>query len=306
MAGNVTGTVGGVVGNVVGNITGSVATVATPDNIIDGVWDEQRTGHTASGSFGEKLQTNALADEMLARDLGSGLNAGTAEERTEYYNWCYEQKNINKIKELGLDVMLNSPISVPSHIINMCDYYIQTKENPVLDLESKIVYSWAIYHGARNGHKDISVYHGTRDYGWANLYQIKKLSELALTYKYDRFYHIIYDLNIDDVVLRAFSSNDKVCNFYHFHEHWSSLHLMVFNRDNLLKFISYLTLEKYLEYHGIVEGWLENILKSNDIPYYMEDDYINDEIHFYEGINLYDCSRIKDLKYFLSQKEQYN
>jgi hypothetical protein len=82
VAGNVTGTVGGVVGNVVGNITGSVATVASPDNIIDGVWDEQRTGHTGAGSFGEKLQTNALADEMLARDLGSGLNAGAAEERT--------------------------------------------------------------------------------------------------------------------------------------------------------------------------------------------------------------------------------
>jgi len=82
VAGNVTGTVGGVAGNVTGNIAGSVATVASPDNIIDGVWDEQRTGHTAAGSFGEKLQTNALADEMLARDLGSGLNAGTAEERT--------------------------------------------------------------------------------------------------------------------------------------------------------------------------------------------------------------------------------
>ena len=82
VTGNVTGTVGGVVGNVVGNLTGSVGTVANPDNIIDGVWDEQRVGHTASGSFGEKLQTNAMADEMLARDLGSGLNAGTAEERT--------------------------------------------------------------------------------------------------------------------------------------------------------------------------------------------------------------------------------
>ena len=82
VTGNVTGTVGGVVGNVVGNLTGSVGTVSTPDNIIDGVWDEQRVGHTASGSFGEKLQTNAMADEMLARDLGSGLNAGTAEERT--------------------------------------------------------------------------------------------------------------------------------------------------------------------------------------------------------------------------------
>jgi hypothetical protein len=66
----------------VGSVTGSVASVASPDNIIDGVWDEQRTGHTTPGSFGEKLQTNALADEMLARDLGSGLNVGTAEERT--------------------------------------------------------------------------------------------------------------------------------------------------------------------------------------------------------------------------------
>ena len=82
VTGNVVGTVGGVAGNITGNLSGSVGTVANPDNIIDAVWDEQRTGHTASGSFGEKLQTNALADEMLARDLGSGLNAGTAEERT--------------------------------------------------------------------------------------------------------------------------------------------------------------------------------------------------------------------------------
>ena len=82
VSGNVTGTVGGVAGNVTGNIAGSVATVASPDNIIDGVWDEQRVGHTASGSFGEKLQTNVLADEMLARDLGSNLNLGTTEERT--------------------------------------------------------------------------------------------------------------------------------------------------------------------------------------------------------------------------------
>lgn len=82
VTGNVVGTVGGVAGNITGNLSGSVGTVANPDNIIDAVWDEQRTGHTAAGSFGEKLQTNALADEMLARDLGSGLNAGTAEERT--------------------------------------------------------------------------------------------------------------------------------------------------------------------------------------------------------------------------------
>jgi hypothetical protein len=46
------------------------------------VWDEQRTGHAVSGSFGEKLQTNILADEMLARDLGSGTNSGAVQERT--------------------------------------------------------------------------------------------------------------------------------------------------------------------------------------------------------------------------------
>jgi hypothetical protein len=82
VTGNVVGTVGGVAGNITGNLAGSVGTVANPDNIIDAVWDEQRTGHTASGSFGEKLQTNAMADEMLARDLGSGQNSGAAEERT--------------------------------------------------------------------------------------------------------------------------------------------------------------------------------------------------------------------------------
>lgn len=75
--GSVVGAVGSVTGNVGGNVTGSVGSVAT--------------GGIAAASFAAgaidaaALATDAvteIADGILARDLGSGSNAGSAQERT--------------------------------------------------------------------------------------------------------------------------------------------------------------------------------------------------------------------------------
>ena len=70
--------------------------------------------------------------------------------------------------------------------------------------------SWARYIGKD---REIVVKRSVIDYGWAALYQTKKLSEYALTYDYDRYYHIIYDTEIDDTVVSTFLS-DKKCNFF--------------------------------------------------------------------------------------------
>jgi hypothetical protein len=51
-------------------------------NIPSNVWDEAKAGHTTAGTFGERLQPNVLADDLLARDVGSGSGAGTVNERT--------------------------------------------------------------------------------------------------------------------------------------------------------------------------------------------------------------------------------
>ena len=46
------------------------------------IWDEPKVSHATAGTFGARLQDNVMADELLARELGSGLSAGAINERT--------------------------------------------------------------------------------------------------------------------------------------------------------------------------------------------------------------------------------
>ena len=202
---------------------------------------------------------------------------------------------IKTIKSYNLDVMVNSPLPLPSDVINMCDFYVQTKENPLLYWPQKSVMSWARYIGKD---REIVVKKSVIDYGWAALYQTKKLSEYALTYDYDRYYHIIYDTEIDDTVVSTFLS-DKKCNFYPFHEHKVSLHLIVLDRENLLKFSNLITFDSYLKFNCIVENWLYDTIVKSDINYKIELEKIDDLILFHKDENLFDYSDINGLFFFI-------
>jgi hypothetical protein len=46
------------------------------------IWNEPKSGLATPGTFGAKLQDNVLADELLAREIGSGSSAGAINERT--------------------------------------------------------------------------------------------------------------------------------------------------------------------------------------------------------------------------------
>jgi len=205
--------------------------------------------------------------------------------------------NIRTLKNLGLDVMLNSPIDLPNSITSLCDFYIRTKENPVLDWPQKCVYAWSEY---KNNTNRIRVARSLPDYGWANIYQVKKLSEYALTYDYEYFYHIIYDLKIDDVVLKSLLSEEK-CKFYHFHEHHVSLHMMLFDRKNISEFISKIELDEYLKFRGIAESWLKNFIEKSDLEYMVSDEYVDDHILYHSGIDLFNYSKFKNFNYFISK-----
>ena len=54
---------------------------------------------------------------------------------------------------------------------------------------------------------------GKSDYGWASLYQIKKLSQIGLTYDYEYYFHIIYDTVIDKHLIDTFLTNEKCILF---------------------------------------------------------------------------------------------
>ena len=202
---------------------------------------------------------------------------------------------IKTIKSYNLDVMVNSPLPLPSDVINMCDFYLQTKENPLLYWPQKSVMSWV-----RNTDKDkeIVIKRAFIDYGWAALYHTKKLSEYALTYDYDRYYHIIYDTEIDDTVVSTFLS-DKKCNFFPFHEHKVSLHLIALDRENLLKFSNLITFDSYLKFNCIVENWLYDTIINSNMNYKIELEKIDDLILFHKDENLFDYSDINGLVFFI-------
>lgn len=211
-------------------------------------------------------------------------------------------KNIDTIKSLGLDIMLNSPILLPLEIIKKCDYFFLTKDNPIFNWPERAIYTWRklIY--------DDTILTLTccfSDYCWAGMYQVKKLSEIALTFNYDIFYHIIYDLIIDDVVAEGFKSNNKKCNFYHFHEHEVSLHFMIFDREHLLKFLPFLTVENYLSDSGIVEKWLNNLLLSNKFDYTLENLYVDDYIRNNPG-DIFNYSKFNKFSYFIQNAPNEN
>jgi hypothetical protein len=198
--------------------------------------------------------------------------------------------------------MVNSPLPLPSDVINMCDFYVQTKENPLLYWPQKSVMSWVRYTGKD---REIVIKRSVIDYGWAALYQTKKLSEYALTYDYERYYHIIYDTEIDDTVVSTFLS-DKKCNFYPFHEHKVSLHLIALDRENLLKFSNLITFDSYLKFNSIVENWLYDTLIKSNMDYKIELEKIEDLILFHKDENLFDYSDISGLVFFIVKDVVHN
>jgi hypothetical protein len=52
------------------------------------------------------------------------------------------KENIIKIKNLGIDVMVISPLKLTDELIDLCDYLIFSKENPVLSWPEKSYFQW--------------------------------------------------------------------------------------------------------------------------------------------------------------------
>jgi hypothetical protein len=213
------------------------------------------------------------------------------------------EKNIKIVKSHGLDVIVISPFNLPESVTNQCDYFFVTKDNPILDWPIRSMYGW----------KEVNVndvkYRVTKtypDYGYAGLTQIKQLSEIALNFNYDQFFHMIYDLKIDQNVIDGFYS-DKANNVYpskRDDEIWPvGLHYLIFNKENLKSFISHINLETYLSVkNGDAFKVLHNI--KNDLNYTVEPIPVEDEIYYYESIDLFNLSPIEGFKFFIEKNDE--
>lgn len=196
-------------------------------------------------------------------------------------------QNIKKIKELGFDVLLLSPIPLNNEITNLCDFYFQTNENPVTSIEEKTYIHWSIIQN-KSGDK----YRLERffpEYGWAALYQNKKLSQIGLSFDYDIYYHIIYDTNLNDGLINEINSN--IVNTYYSNKSTNgdinefSLHFIPLNKEGMVIFEKFLDKNKYISSHDLTHDFMLKWVKENEIK---KSNFIVDEhINFYTDINFF-------------------
>ena len=212
-------------------------------------------------------------------------------------------KNIDNVKTFGLDVIVISSLILPEYIQNKCDYFLLMKDNPVLDWPQKAMFAWQEL--MLNGEK-IKITRTYADYGWAGLYQVKKLSEIALSLDYDYFYHMIYDLKFNETVVDGLLGESD-CDVYSSKRGdiiWEvGLHFMIFNKEKLKNFIQHITLQSYLNSEGgDAFVWLHRLIEV--FPYNIVKSPVEDEIYYYDGHDFFNSSPIDDLKIFIEKNDE--
>ena len=213
------------------------------------------------------------------------------------------ERNIDNVRICGLDVIVISPFFLPENVQKKCDYFFLMKDNPVLDWPAKAMFAWR---ELSLNDKLIKITRTYADYGWAGLFQVKKLSEIALSLDYDYFYHMIYDLKFDETVVEGLLS-EKECDVYSSKRGniiWEvGLHFMIFNRENLEKFIPHITLQNYLASKGgDAFVWLHRLMDV--FPYNIVKKPVEDEIYYYEGKDFFDSSPNNQIKFFIEKNDQ--
>jgi SAM-dependent methyltransferase len=213
------------------------------------------------------------------------------------------EKNIKIIKSHNLDVIVISPFNLPEYLTKQCDYFFVTKDNPILDWPTRAMYAWRGLNVNGTKYKMTRTY---PDYGFAGLTQIKQLSQIALGLDYNQFYHMIYDIKIDETVIDGFHSNrtNSVYPSKRKNDIWPvGLHYLIFDRTNLEKFISHINLKTYL---GVKNGDAFKVLHTikDKINYVIEDTPIEDEIYYYENIDFFNLSPIEGIKMFIENNDE--
>lgn len=216
------------------------------------------------------------------------------------------EENIIKLKALNIDVIAISPILIPQKIVNLCDYFFYTKDNELLKWPIRMYTHW--YEMKLPNGNITTLQRGLADYGWAGLSQVKKLSQIALTFDYDIFYHLIYDLEIDEVVKSELKSSTK--NIIHPRRDphnpenlWeTTLHFMVFDRLMMEKIVDEIQLDEYLRTNGVAEGEVLKWKNKFNIP--TSNHPVKDRIFYWENFDFFNYSPFSDFKMFISKNDK--
>lgn len=164
-----------------------------------------------------------------------------------------------KLKELNIDSLVYSPLPLPSEITNISNFVFITKENPIIHWPERGMVHW----------KDIENHRTTlilSDYGWASVYQYKKLMELGSNFDYDYYFPLIYDLNLDTEVIKILNTPHKKMFFPSSKSKSSKVGgiFMSLSKENLNKLFPLINKQHYLEVckGSIAEKYIEFLCDS--------------------------------------------
>jgi len=210
--------------------------------------------------------------------------------------------NIEIIKKNGWDVLLMSPLEIPTDIVKNVDLFIRTKENPVTPITEKCYIHWKTIFIDGFEYKLERFF---PDYGWADLYQRKKLSEIALLYNYDVFYHVIYDTKFDDNLINEIKNN--ITNCYYSNKSTNgfinecSLHFLPLTRDMLLDFKYFIDKDSYVTTSDLTDHYILKWIKKNNLK--KSNLIVNEEINFFNEINFFSQSKSNNFDLFMGKDE---
>jgi len=207
-------------------------------------------------------------------------------------------KNIKKYNELGIDTLLISPFSLPDYIINSVSYFFKTKDNVIFKWPFRSMISWSDKNIDGVWYRFNSC---TPDYGFAGLYQLKQLGEIAISLGYEKFILTIYDTIITEEIISEFDKEHE-CTVYPSKRDnviWNfGLHLLIFNKKNLLKFINTITLDCYLNCVDCdAFMWIQEQVKV--LNFNQGNIFVEDEIEYKPSSPLYDSSNSNEYSLFI-------
>lgn len=213
-------------------------------------------------------------------------------------------KNISIVKGLGLDVLVLSPFYLPKEVVNKCDYFFVTKDNPVYEWPKK---GWNFWREMPYRGRKIKISKTVSDYGWAGVHQVKQLNDVALNLNYTHYYHLIYDLKITDEVKSYFHTTPDKLVFPSKRGNtlWKvGLHFMIFNKENLKKFNNFITEESYNTIDKLDSSfdWLFKVVDL--MPIRIADLPVEDEIYIFENADIYNYSPSDKIKFFIEKNDK--
>ena len=209
-------------------------------------------------------------------------------------------QNVEKLKKLGVDSLVYSPVPLPREVTDQLDYVILTKDNPILNYPERGMLLWAQI----NSKYRLELV--TPDYGWASFYQYKKLMEYGSTLDYDYYFWFLYDLNIDSTIEDTLKNPHKKLFFKSTKALSSQVGAIFasFNKENINKIHPLFNKKDYIEKckNKIAEYYLETICDA--IEGEISSHISNDLMHEHSTLNFNKALETHPFKMFFQNVDK--